>query len=115
MKLKRKQQKELDSLTKKQSKEKHSIQKHQTSSIEKMIKQSANKLSANDDAVQSLVGDHADQWSALKEKHAKDYFKLLRYVRLGSLVYACTHARTHSLIRAREHASTFIYSDITRK
>ncbi|XP_022689662.1 1-phosphatidylinositol 4,5-bisphosphate phosphodiesterase-like isoform X5 [Varroa jacobsoni] len=78
VKLKRKQQKELDCMTKKQSKEKHSMQKQQTASIDKMVKQSANKLSPNDHAVQRLVREHADQWSALKEKHAKDYFKLLR-------------------------------------
>lgn len=65
-------------MTKKQSKEKHSMQKQQTASIDKMVKQSANKLSPNDHAVQRLVREHADQWSALKEKHAKDYFKLLR-------------------------------------
>lgn len=80
VKLKRKQQKELDSLTKKQAKEKQAIQKQQTSSMEKMVKQSANKLSPNDHAVQRLVKEHAEQWCALKEKHAKDYFKLLRYV-----------------------------------
>lgn len=46
--------------------------------MDKMVKQSTNKLSPNDQSVQRLVKEHADQWSALKEKHAKDYFKMLR-------------------------------------